>query len=121
LTHSLKAYEYRPFPVLQKTEDPQLWRVRYTGKGIEIDEGAKEDTRGALEHLGTILEANTERFLLGPDDVAIFNQCISAHGRESLGENWNNYPPDEQRLIKQVFLKADVEGKTIFQNETNLS
>lgn len=97
--------EYRPFPVLQMTP-LGVWHPRYSGKGIEI-KPESEKTQKSLERFGALLESTTVRFLLAPNEVAIFNQRIAAHGREALGDRYMDYPAEEQRLITQLFLATD--------------
>ncbi len=96
--------EYKPFPVLTMT-DEGYWHARYSGKGMAINSAGSSKTAQALERFGEILEGNASRFLLDANDVAIFNQRISAHGREALGEDYARF--EEQRLITQLFLQAD--------------
>lgn len=91
--------DINPFAVY----DPDSrWPVRFTAKMLlrMVDSPHKN----ALSVLDEHLRLNEVRFPLRPLELLIVDQRKAVHGREPLALNQVLLPPDDRRLLHQIFL-----------------
>ncbi|UED88622.1 TauD/TfdA family dioxygenase [Streptomyces profundus] len=96
--------EYRPFPVLDG-EPAGLGFVRFTAKML-AESGLDEAHAQAAMDLADQMVAGQVSFTLQRGDFLIVNQHRWVHGREPLGDCQHDIPPEERRLLLQLFLRS---------------
>lgn len=102
--------EYTPFPILDGAPVEHGF-VRFTAKMLTESELDDEHAAAARE-LAHEMIAGQVSFTLQRGDFLIVNQHRCVHGREPLGTGQREVPPDERRLLLQLFLRAGAPSTT---------
>lgn len=96
--------EYKPFPILDgKPSDVGF--VRFTAKMLTESEFDKAHTDAATELADQMVKGQVS-FTLQRGDFLIVDQHRFVHGREPLNAGQEDVPPEERRLLLQLFLRS---------------
>jgi hypothetical protein len=96
--------EYSPFPILDN-KPSDVGFVRFTAKMLtesELDEAHAE----AARELADQMVKGQVAFTLQRGDFLIVNQRRFVHGREPLATGQEAVPPEDRRLLLQLFLRS---------------
>jgi hypothetical protein len=101
--------EYKPFPILDgKPADAGF--VRFTAKMLS-GPGLDDAHADAVKELAAQMIRGQVSFTLQRGDFLIIDQHRIVHGREPLGGGQDLVPPEERRLLLQLFLRRADDGE----------
>ena len=101
--------EYKPFPILDgKPSDVGF--VRFTAKMLAESQFDDVHANAARELADEMVRGQVS-FTLQRGDFLIVDQHRFVHGREPLSDGQENVPPEERRLLLQLFLRNLGTGK----------